>query len=77
MLNLVGRQANLDKLVQKGITHVTAIGNQTMADTVEAIVGAVFIDSSHDEKSVKRVMQALSLWPAGLPPVTLSIRPHL
>lgn len=64
-------------LVQRGVTHAGPIGNQTMATTVEAIIGAVFVDSDHDEKPVKRVMQALNLWPAGLPPVTLLIRPHL
>ena len=77
MLDRVGRQANLDELIQKGLVQAIEIGNQMMATTVEAIIGAVFIDSNHDEKSVKRVMQVLGLWPAGLRPVTLSVPPQL
>lgn len=76
-LALIGRRAHLDDLVQKGLTHHGAVGKQTMADTVEAVIGAIHLDSGEDEKPVKRVMKVLGLWPAGIPRVTFQSLPHL
>lgn len=61
-LDKVGRTHGLDKLINKNPSDENAsVGQITMATTVEAILGAVYIDS--DMKSVTAVMWNLGLIP--------------
>ncbi|KAL8817405.1 MAG: hypothetical protein Q9223_003756 [Gallowayella weberi] len=57
-LNSVGIQARLDTFVQRA-GGTTVVSPVTMTATVEAILGAVYLDSNME--SVRAVMQALGL----------------
>ena len=59
---MVGRTNGLDALINKNPAELNkSVGATTMAATVEAIIGAVYLDS--DMKSVVHVMQNLGLIP--------------
>lgn len=61
-LDMVGRTNGLDALINKNPSDKDAsVGTTTMAGTVEAVLGAVYLDS--DMKSVAKVMQNLGLMP--------------
>ncbi|CAF9941921.1 hypothetical protein IMSHALPRED_003099 [Imshaugia aleurites] len=61
-LNMVGRTNGLDTLINKNPADKDApVGAVTMAGTIEAILGAVYLDS--DMKCVTEVMQNLALMP--------------
>lgn len=61
-LDRIGRISGLDALINKNPSDKDAnVGTITMAGTVEAIIGAVYLDS--DMKSVTEVMQNLGLMP--------------
>jgi len=60
-LNRVGRLHGIDQYINKNPSQRGAVPPGLMADTVEAILGAVWLDS--DLKSVKRVMTTLGLVP--------------
>ncbi|KAL8682243.1 MAG: hypothetical protein Q9186_001702 [Xanthomendoza sp. 1 TL-2023] len=57
-LNSIGIDARLDAFVERA-GGTTAVSPVTMTATVEAILGAVYLDSNME--SVRAVMQALSL----------------
>ncbi|PLN81001.1 RNAse III [Aspergillus taichungensis] len=74
--DVLSRRSANDYLAQQGFSHGLAecvFANQSqrgtihprpMADTVEAIVGAVFNDSGEQMTTVKRVMETLGIsWP--------------
>ena len=59
---MIGRTNGLDTLINKNPSDKDAnVGAVTMAGTVEAIIGAVYLDG--DMKSVTQVMQSLGLMP--------------
>lgn len=61
-LDMVGRTNGLDALINKNPSDKDApVGAITMAGTIEAIIGAVYLDSGM--KSVTGVMQNLGLMP--------------
>ena len=61
-LDRVGRANGLDPLINKNPSDGDAsVGTLTMAGTVEAIIGAVYLDG--DMKCVTQVMQNLGLMP--------------
>lgn len=61
-LDMIGRTNGLDPLINKNPSEKDAnVGAITMAGTVEAIIGAVYLDG--DMKSVTHVMQTLGLMP--------------
>ncbi|KAL9100881.1 MAG: hypothetical protein Q9163_003792 [Psora crenata] len=56
----VGRRHGLDAFINPHPGQFGALGTGTVADTVEAILGAVWLDRS-DSASVRAVMQTLGL----------------
>lgn len=56
-LNVVGRRNGLGKYVNKNPVQKGVVGLVTMATTVEAILGAVWIDSGYDIEEVRDVME--------------------
>lgn len=61
-LDMIGRTNGLDTLINKNPSDKDAnVGTITMAGTVEAIIGAVYLDSGME--SVPEVMQNLGLMP--------------
>ena len=77
---MIGRTNGLDVCINKSHSVGDAyIGTITMADTIEAIIGAVYLDS--DMKSVTEVMQTLGLMPrlvrrtSKKAPISKSVRP--
>lgn len=61
-LDMIGRTNGLDMLINKNPSDKDAnVGAVTMAGTVEAVIGAVYLDG--DMKSVTQVMQSLGLMP--------------
>lgn len=59
---MIGRTNGLDTLINKNPSDKDAnVGAITMAGTIEAIIGAVYLDG--DMKSVTQVMQNLGLMP--------------
>lgn len=61
-LNSVGRRNGLNSFVHGNPSQRGLVPPNTMAATVEAILGAVFLDSGL--QSVAEVMQTLGLTPA-------------
>lgn len=58
-LKLVGNRAGLQNLINKN-RGTPVVGRTTMSATVEAILGAVFLDCG-DLDAVRKVMQVLGL----------------
>ncbi|KFY16796.1 hypothetical protein V492_01089 [Pseudogymnoascus sp. VKM F-4246] len=58
----VGRQIHVDQLVNRNPSQQGDVPPRTIADTVEAILGAVYLDSGKDIESVRLVMARLGLW---------------
>ncbi|KFY46875.1 hypothetical protein V494_00285 [Pseudogymnoascus sp. VKM F-4513 (FW-928)] len=61
-LERVGRQIHVDQLVNRNPSQQGDVPPRTVADTVEAILGAVYLDSGKDIESVRLVMARLGLW---------------
>ena len=60
----VGRSKGLDALINKNPSDKDyPVGGRTIADTIEAIIGAVYIDSNSNVQIVKEVMQKLDMTP--------------
>ncbi|KAG6997512.1 hypothetical protein G7Y79_00040g076770 [Physcia stellaris] len=63
-LGMIGYRNGLDRFInnidpgQKGVT-----ANGTMATTVEAIIGAVYLDVANDLDAVRKVMRTLGIGP--------------
>ena len=63
-LNDIGRNANLDDLIIRNPSEAPGVTSRhTIADTVKAILGAVYHDANFDLVSVTPVMQNLGLGP--------------
>lgn len=63
-LNSRGVHHGLERFIQRNPSQGKYVSPKLMATTVEAIVGAVYLDSNHDNAAVERVMGALDLfWP--------------
>lgn len=61
----IGFAKGLDPLIYKNPSQVGAVSAKPMALTVEALLGAVFMDSGKSADAVRRVMAELGLaWPA-------------
>ena len=63
-LNTIGRNANLAGFIIPNPSQArSGIGPRTMADTIEAILGAVYHDANFNLVAVKPVMRNLGLGP--------------
>ena len=63
-LMTIGRSKGLDALINKNPSDKDyPVGGRTIADTIEAIIGAVYVDSNSNVKTVKEVMQTLGMTP--------------
>ena len=60
-LDGVGRTLDLDALVNNNRSQGNVISAITMTATVEAILGAVFLDAGQDLEAVKSVMTRFNL----------------
>ena len=58
-----GRVAGLDALVIGNPSQLGMVSDKTVATTVEALLGAVYLDSGKDIVAVKSAMRALGLGP--------------
>lgn len=61
-LDRVGRQTGLLAFVSKNPSQGNSVSFATMTATVEAVIGAVYLDS--DMTAVKKVLSTLGLAPA-------------
>lgn len=61
---MIGRQNGLEAYVNANPSQLGVVPNGTLAATVEAILGAVYLDTARDIDIVKAVMRALGLGPA-------------
>ena len=62
-LSTIGRQNGLAAYVNTNPSQGGVISEKTLATTVEALLGAVYLDSGNDLNAVKSVMRALGLGP--------------
>ena len=64
--SLPGGELNLDSAISNTQQTSYANGMKVLADVMEAVVGAIFIDSGGSMGTVQRVIQAVQVIPAGL-----------
>ncbi|KAL8692510.1 MAG: hypothetical protein Q9218_002485 [Villophora microphyllina] len=57
----VGNHLGLGKFIKKNTSQGTMVSTRVMTATVEAIIGAVFLDSHNDLSTVRQVMENLGL----------------
>lgn len=62
-LEMIGRRIHIDELVNANPSQQGYVSPRIVADTLEAIIGAVYLDSGKDTESVRLVMSTLGLWP--------------
>ncbi|KFY31752.1 hypothetical protein V493_00834 [Pseudogymnoascus sp. VKM F-4281 (FW-2241)] len=62
-LERVGRRNHIDDLVNRNPSQQGIVSPRIVADTVEAILGAVYLDSGNDIDCVRLVMARIGLWP--------------
>ncbi|KAM0797066.1 ribonuclease III domain-containing protein [Usnea florida] len=75
-LMTVGRAKGLDALINKNPSDKDyPVGGRTIADTIEAIIGAVYVDSNSNVQIVKEVMQTLDLTPEFFRKMITEVRP--
>lgn len=60
---MIGRQNGLQVYINNNPSQLGVVSDKTLATTVEAILGAVYLDSGKDLDIVKAVMRALGLGP--------------
>ncbi len=60
-LSKVGRNLGLETCIQNSLTNVEGISPYMMATAVEAIVGAVYLDSEKDLKVVERSLLKIGI----------------
>jgi ribonuclease-3 len=60
-LNEVAQASGLVKHVVKNPCQHGQVPQETAASTVEALVGAVYLDSGEDMEIVKKVLEAINL----------------
>ncbi|KFY10672.1 hypothetical protein V491_07530 [Pseudogymnoascus sp. VKM F-3775] len=61
-LERIGRQNNLEQLVNVNPSQQGIVPSRTITDTFEAVIGAVYLDSGKDLESVRLVIARLGLW---------------
>ena len=62
-LALIGSKAGLENLILINPSQAT-VSTRVLAQTIEAILGAVYLDSKMDVQAVRAVMALLNLgWP--------------
>lgn len=61
-LERVGRLINIDEIVNRNPAQQGSVSPRTITDTVQAILGAVYLDSGRNIDSVRLVMVNLGLW---------------
>ncbi|KFY32893.1 hypothetical protein V495_08635 [Pseudogymnoascus sp. VKM F-4514 (FW-929)] len=61
-LERVGRLLNIDEIVNRNPSQQGSVSPRTITDTVQAILGAVYLDSGRSIDSVRLVMANLGLW---------------
>lgn len=61
-LERIGRQSNLEQLVNVNPSQQGIVPSHTITDTFEAVIGAVYLDSNKDLESVRLVIARLALW---------------
>ena len=62
-LSTIGRQNGLAAYINTNPSQEGLISEKTLTNTVEALLGAVYLDSGNDLNAVKLVMRALGLGP--------------
>jgi ribonuclease-3 len=60
-LAIVARDAGIDQHVILNPGHIGRVSDKTLATTIEAILGAVYLDTAKDTEAVKRTMTLLGL----------------
>lgn len=60
-LAIVARDAGLDQHVVLHPGHIGRISDKTLATTIEALLGAVYLDAAKDVEAVGRTMALLRL----------------
>lgn len=58
---MIARDAGIDKHVILHPGHIGRVSDKTLATTIEAILGAVYLDTAKDLDSVNRTMALLGL----------------
>jgi ribonuclease-3 len=61
-LNQVAQECGLVKYVTKNPCQQGDVPQETAASTVEAVIGAVYLDCGKDISMVKKVLEAISLY---------------
>ncbi|KAJ5123661.1 hypothetical protein N7448_009758 [Penicillium atrosanguineum] len=66
--NLTSRARSLDlqKFIHQRLDQERSVPDEALATTVEAILGAVWLDSEESPQKVNNVMKKISLYPAKL-----------
>ncbi|KAK2799688.1 hypothetical protein FQN50_008388 [Emmonsiellopsis sp. PD_5] len=60
----IGFLYSLDRVVYKNPSQLGAVSPRSMATTVQALLGAIYLDSGKDINRVKAALQAVTLaWP--------------
>lgn len=65
-LSVFGRRLGLQTCIQNSVTNMQEISPYMMATAVEAIVGAVYLDSGTDLKVVRSLLEAIGILTAGV-----------
>jgi ribonuclease-3 len=60
-LTIVVRDAGIDQHVILHPGHIGRVSDKTLATTIEAFLGAVYLDTAKDIEAVKRTMNLLGL----------------
>lgn len=65
-LATVGFNVGLDAHIMVNPGQLGAVSRKTMATTVEAVIGAIYLDSGKDIEAAKDAMVCIGLNPSGL-----------
>ena len=60
-LAIIARDADIDQHVLLHPGHIGRVSDKTLATTIEAILGAVYLDTAKDIEAVSRSMALLGL----------------
>lgn len=60
-LAIIARDAGVDQQVHLNPGHIGKVSDKTLATTIEAILGAIYLDTAKDTGAVKRSMDLLGL----------------
>ncbi|KFY02952.1 hypothetical protein O988_01770 [Pseudogymnoascus sp. VKM F-3808] len=58
----IGRQIHIDEIVNRNPAQQGSVSPRTITDTVQAILGAVYLDSGRNIDCVRLVMVKFGLW---------------